>query len=119
MSKKQIEEFLRENKPIVKENPTFLLEAQRKMRSVEGIKAEVDRQRRYGRTILICTLVAGMLLGAISIAIAYIYPIKTDILGEGLWENIRLFMDAWKAYLIIPVVGCAIALRNLTKRPCL
>ena len=39
-----IEDFLRENKPQVKEDPTFILEAQRRMEQVEGIKAEVDRQ---------------------------------------------------------------------------
>ena len=46
---KDIESFLRENRPQVKANPTFLLVVQRKMREVEGIKSEVDRQRKYGR----------------------------------------------------------------------
>ena len=35
-----IEDFLRENKPQVKEDPTFILEAQRRMVQVEGIKAQ-------------------------------------------------------------------------------
>ena len=58
MNKKDnIEEFLRENRPIVKEDPTFLLETNRRLKSVEGIKAEVDRQRVSGRMTLIVTLV--------------------------------------------------------------
>ena len=54
---KNIDSFLRENKPQVKDNPTFLLEVQHKMRAVEGIKTEVYRQRRFGRTGLIATAV--------------------------------------------------------------
>ena len=37
-----IDSFLRENKPKVKENTAFLLEVQQKMRAVDGIKTEVD-----------------------------------------------------------------------------
>ena len=55
-----IEDFLRENKPQVKEDPTFILEAQRRMEQVEGIKAEVDRQRSRGRVALIIALCAGL-----------------------------------------------------------
>ena len=43
---KEIDEFLRENKPEVKDDPTFLLETRRRMEVVEGIKAEVDRQSK-------------------------------------------------------------------------
>ena len=52
MKNTDIESLLRENKPHVKDNPTFLLEVQHKMRAVDGIKSEVDRQRRYGRQAL-------------------------------------------------------------------
>ena len=51
MKNTDIESLLRGNKPQVKDNPTFLLEVQQKMRTVEGIKSEVDRQRRYGRSV--------------------------------------------------------------------
>lgn len=49
MKNTDIESLLRENKPHVKDNPTFLLEVQHKMRAVDGIKSEVDRQRQIGR----------------------------------------------------------------------
>ncbi len=39
---KEIEDFLRENRPITKDDPTFILETQRRMEQVEGIKEEVD-----------------------------------------------------------------------------
>ena len=45
----EIDEFLRANKPAVHDDPTFLLETRRRLEAVEGIKAEVDRQRSRGR----------------------------------------------------------------------
>ena len=38
---KEIDDFLRTNRPEVKDDPTFLLETYRRMDQVEGIKAEV------------------------------------------------------------------------------
>ena len=36
----EIDDFLRENKPRVKDDPTFILETQRRLGQVEGIKAD-------------------------------------------------------------------------------
>ena len=77
---KEIEDFLRENKPVVKDNPTFILEARRRMEAVEGIKAEVDRQRCYGRLALIITLMAGLLLGVVATAIAFLISVIVNYL---------------------------------------
>ena len=107
---KEIEDFLRENKPVVKDNPTFILEAQRRMEAVEGIKAEVDRQRCYGRMALIIALVAGLVLGIAATAIAFLYPIDADSVGKGVLDSIRLFLTTWKQYLLLPVALLAIAL---------
>ncbi|MBE6253814.1 MAG: hypothetical protein E7109_09940 [Bacteroidales bacterium] len=107
---KEIEDFLRENKPVVKDNPTFILEARRRMEAVEGIKAEVDRQRCYGRLALIITLMAGLLLGVVATAIAFLYPIDTESVGKGVLDSIRLFLTTWKQYLLLPVALLAIAM---------
>ncbi len=107
---KEIEDFLRENKPVVKDNPTFILEARRRMEAVEGIKAEVDRQRCYGRLALIITLMAGLLLGVGATAIAFLYPIDAESVGKGVLDSIRLFLTTWKQYLLLPVALLAIAL---------
>ncbi len=107
---KEIEDFLRENKPVVKDNPTFILEARRRMEAVEGIKAEVDRQRCYGRMALIIALVAGLVLGIAATAIAFLYPIDADSVGKGVLDSIRLFLTTWKQYLLLPVALLAIAL---------
>ena len=107
---KEIEDFLRENKPVVKDSPTFILEARRRMEAVEGIKAEVDRQRCYGRLALIITLMAGLLLGVVATAIAFLYPIDAESVGKGVLDSIRLFLTTWKQYLLLPVALLAIAL---------
>ena len=105
-----IESFLRENRPQVKENPTFLLEVQHKMRAVDGIKAEVDRQRRYGRMALMGALVVGLVAGAAVMAFAYLYPIDPQAIADGLLSSIMHIIEPWKQYLMIPIAGCAIAL---------
>lgn len=106
---KDIESFLRENRPQVKDNPTFLLEVQRKMREVEGIKSEVDRQRKYGRIALVVTLVFGLLLGALTMLLTYLIPMD-ELTDADIFASIRLCVEPIKEYLIVPLVACAVAL---------
>lgn len=106
---KDIESFLRENRPQVKDNPTFLLEVQRKMREVEGIKSEVDRQRKYGRIALVVTLVFGLLLGALTMLLTYLIPVD-ELTDADIFASIRLCVEPIKEYLIIPLIACIVAL---------
>ena len=110
MKNKDIESILRDSRPQVQDNPAFLLEVQQKMRAVEGIKNEVDRQRRYGRNALILTLVSGLLLGAVAMSLACLYPIDTSAISEGVLSDIRVFLESYKWYLLLPIAGCAISL---------
>ena len=110
MKNTDIEYLLRENKPQVSDNPTFLLEVQEKMRAVDGIKSEVDRQRRYGHQALVITLVAGLILGGIVATLAYLYPINPELLGESLIADIKMALDPWKHYVLIFMAICAITL---------
>lgn len=110
MKNTDIESLLRENKPHVKDNPTFLLEVQHKMRAVDGIKSEVDRQRRYGHQALVIALVAGLVLGCIITALAYLFPINPESLGESLIADIKMILDPWKHYVLIFMAICAITL---------
>ena len=110
MKNTDIESLLRDNKPHVKDNPTFLLEVQHKMRAVDGIKSEVDRQRRYGRQALVIALVAGLVLGCIISALAYLFPIDPESLGESLIADIKMILDPWKHYVLIFMAICAITL---------
>ena len=110
MKNTDIESLLRENKPQVKDNPTFLLEVQQKMRAVDGIKSEVDRQRRYGHQALVIALAAGLVLGGIVATLAYLYPINPEMLGESLIADIKMALDPWKHYVLIFMAICAITL---------
>ena len=101
MKNTDIESLLRENKPQVKDNPTFLLEVQQKMHAVDGIKSEVDRQRRYGHQALVIALAAGLVLGGIVATLAYLYPINPEMLGESLIADIKMALDPWKHYVLI------------------
>ena len=110
MKNTDIESLLRANKPQVKDNPTFLLEVQQKMRAVDGIKSEVDRQRRYGHQALVIALAAGLVLGSIVATLAYLYPINPEMLGESLIADIKMALDPWKHYVLIFMAICGITL---------
>lgn len=110
MKDKDIESILRDSRPQVGENPAFLLEVQHKMRAVEGIKNEVDRQRRYGRAALIMTLFLGLIFGAAAMSLAYLFPIDTAAISDGILSDIRVFLESYRQYLLLPIAGCAICL---------
>lgn len=116
MNDQPIEEFLRNNRPEVKDDPTFLLETRRRMRAVEGIKGEVDRQRRHGRLALIITLAIGLVAGISATVLAYLYPIDLTAIGDGKLDSLRVFLNTWKSYLLVPVAGGIIALSLLLTR---
>lgn len=86
-----IEDLLRNSKPVVKDDPTFLLETRRRMRDVEGIKDEVDRQRGYGRTVLLITLIIGMVTGIMVAATLLLFPM----------DSVFAFIGEWKLYLAL------------------
>lgn len=107
---KEIDDFLRENKPQVKDNPTFILEAQQRMEEVEGIRAEVERQHRHGRLALIIALAAGLSLGVLATAVAFLYPVDASTLSQGVGQSVLLFLETWRQYLLLPVALMGIAL---------
>ena len=95
MNDKNIEEFLRNSKPVVKDDPTFILETRRRLETVEGIKEEVDRQRRHGRSAVLAALFLGLLAGILVTAIAVLFPEGTIILKEGLRKSLNTIPDDW------------------------
>ena len=111
--KDNIEEFLRSNKPQVKDDPTFLLETQRRMKQVEGIKAEVDRQRSHGRITLIVTLIIGIVIGVMATFIGYICPFNPDNMKEGAMAGVILFLTTWKQYFFILAAALSVSLAFL------
>ena len=60
----ELEKLLRKNRPAVKDDPAFLLKVRQRMDAVEGIKNEVDRQRRLRHIALRVTLLIGIVIGS-------------------------------------------------------
>lgn len=110
MNEQQLEGFLRETKPKVDKDPTFILETRRRMEEVEGIKAEVDRTRRTGRSALIAALVAGIVLGAAVTAVAYLFPVKPDLDKIGWLADALAWIQTYRQYLLLPVAALITAL---------
>ena len=110
MNDKQLESFLRENRPETASDPTFILETRRRMEQVEGIKSEVDRTRRGGRVALIVALVAGIVVGAAITAMAYFFPVKPDIESIGWLTDARVWLQTYRQYLLLPVAALITAL---------
>ena len=110
MKEKNIEDLLRQAKPVVKDDPAFLMETRRRMEQVEGIKAEVDHQRRNSRIILIVTLAAGLALGMLAMAIVFLFPAEIESFQNGFLANIRNFLYQYRHYLVYPVAAIAVAL---------
>lgn len=111
--KENIEEILRSNKPQVKDDPTFLLETQRRMKQVEGIKAEVDRQRSHGRILLIVTLALGIAIGAFATFIGYLCPFNPE---TSAMAGIIMFLTTWKQYFLILLAALSVSLAFLLSR---
>ena len=75
--KKDIEQYLRDNAPGIPDEGQFLIETNARLRNVEGIKQTVDTERRRGRSILIITLVAGLVLGCLATLLVLFYPARS------------------------------------------
>jgi hypothetical protein len=87
----ELEKLLRENRPAVKDDPAFLLEVRQRLNAVEGIKNEVDRQRRLRHIALTVTLLLGMVAGCLISAFILLAPM----------DSIRSFIGEWNLYIAI------------------
>lgn len=110
MKDSNIEDILRQAKPVVKNDPAFLMETRRRMEQVEGIKQEVDRQRRRSRIILIATLVAGLVMGMAAMALVFLFPDQIQGFQNGFLASVREFLFKFRQYIIFGVAALAIAL---------
>lgn len=76
----------------------------------DGIKSEVDRQRRTGRVALVAALVIGLLMGIFAMFIVWLYPVSTPEVGSELISKIQSAIEPYKQYLLLLIAGCAIFL---------
>lgn len=98
MNNIDIEQLLRENKPVVKDDPTFMPEVQQRLNAVDGIKKEIDRQRRHGHRVLLVTLIIGALVGILASLSFMLFPMDSV---KGQLAGIMTLLAPWKPYLAI------------------
>ena len=110
MNDKNIEDLLNAGRPVVKDDPTFLMETRRRMEQVEGIKEEVDRQGKKSRIILVVTLVVGLVLGMLATAVIFLFPNLIQDFENSFLAPLRDFLFQWKEYLFFAVAALAVAL---------
>ena len=100
MSDKNIEELLRDSKPVVKDDPTFMLKTLRNMEQVEGIKGEVDRQRRHGRAAVLAALGIGMIAGLFIAATAVFFPGAMEALSQPIRDTLDTIPYSLKMFVL-------------------
>ena len=93
MNENDLNKLLRTNKPVVKDDPAFMLKARQRVNAVEGIKNEVDSQRKHGLITLSVTLLIGVAAGIIITVCLLLAPI----------DRILAFVEKWKLFLGIAV----------------
>lgn len=93
MNENDLNKLLRTNKPVVKDDPAFMLKARQRVNAVEGIKNEVDRQRRRGLIALAVTLIIGLAAGILIAVFLLLAPI----------DSIRALIGEWKLYIEVAV----------------
>ena len=85
--------LLKTNKPVVKDDPAFMLKARQRVNAVEGIKNEVDRQRKHALIALSVTLLIGVAAGILITVFLLLAPI----------DSIRDLIGEWKLYIEVGV----------------
>ena len=93
MNENDLNILLRTNKPVVKDDPAFMLKARQRMNAVEGIKNEVDRQRKHALIALSVTLLIGLAAGILITVSILLAPI----------DSIRALIGEWKLYIEVGV----------------
>ena len=109
MNDKNVEQFLRDSRPAVKDDPAFILETRRRLEAVEGIKEEVDRQRRHGRSAILLSLIIGLSAGILVAAVAFMFPDTAAALSQSFKETFKDIPYSWN-YIILTLAVLAITL---------
>ena len=90
MTDKELEQLLKECKPVVKDDYSFMLEVLRRTSAFEGIKNDVDRQRKRWHKVLWITFFIGIAAGILIYAITLFFK----------EYSILAFPDSWIYYIV-------------------
>ena len=107
---KDLEQFLRDNKPETPDEGQFMIEMNARLNQVEGIKDTVDGENRRWRKVLIITLVAGLVLGSALTALVLLHPVQPLPVDEPALTKSLQFLQDKKEFLFGFIAVCATAL---------
>ena len=107
---KDIEQYLRQNKPETPDEGQFIIETNARLSNVEGIKGTVDAERHRGRLMLVIALVAGLVIGCLFTLFVVFFPVPSIETELSAFSKAIVSLKEWKALLLVPVAACAIAL---------
>ena len=111
---KDIEQFLRDNKPQLPDEGAFLIETNARLSKVEGIKKTVDAEHRRYRRALIIAFSAGLAISCAVSLFATFYPVPSAIVDDlSALEKAASTLHEYRQYLLLPIAGCAVALAML------
>ena len=106
-----IEQFLKENKPLEPAEGNFMIEVNSRLEAVEAIKRAVAAERRRSRSLLLAALASGLLLGCIITIIILLHPVAPGSLGTQFIARLSMFLQGWARYIIMLLIASgAIAL---------
>lgn len=111
---KDIEQYLRDNRPETPAEGQFLIETNARLNAVEGIKKEVDGSRRRGRVAVLVTLIAGLKLGCFLAYLAIRYPIQSFLPDNSALSKILATLQDNKSILFFLIASFAIVLGVLS-----
>ena len=107
---KDLEQFLRDNKPEIPDEGQFMIEMNARLNQVEGIKQTVDGENRRWRVALIIALVAGLVLGCAVTALVLLYPVQPVQLDDSVLTKAIQSLQGKKEILFGFIALCAVAL---------
>ena len=116
MNETQIKEFFKANRPQTSDEGTFLAGLSARMDAAAEIKRLHDEAiRRYRLTSLI-TLIAGLAIGGLVIALILLHPVSAPQLRTELFTRILAFAAEWKyvGFLLIASAAIVLGLKPLT-----
>ena len=107
---KDIEQFLRDNKPETPDEGQFMIEMNARLNSVEGIKTTVEGENRRWRKALIITLVVGLVLGCAVTALVLLCPVEPLQVDQSALMKAFQTIQPYKELLFVFIAVCAVAL---------
>ena len=110
MNETQIKDFFKANRPQTSDEGTFLAGLSARMDAAAEIKRLHDEAiRRYRLTALI-TLIAGIVIGGLVIALVLLHPVSAPQLRTELFARILAFAAEWKYVIFLLIASAAIVL---------